>query len=81
MNQIEITTQSFLDQMEDRLAMLAYHWRGADDSTEQASQIASQYQAILRCMVDLGFKAPLDIDSELPDRLMPQEYLALHGRG
>jgi hypothetical protein len=28
-------------------------------------------------MIELGFREPLDTDSELPDRLMPQEYLDL----
>jgi hypothetical protein len=28
-------------------------------------------------MIDLGLDHPLDIDSELPDELMPQEYFSL----
>ena len=68
-----VSTTDIVEQMEKKLSELAYHWRGSQDT-----QLAQQYQAILRCMIELGFDAPLDIDAELPDRLMPQEYLDLH---
>lgn len=65
-----------LKSMEFKLSDLAALWRG-NKATPQAETIVRQYQAILRCMIELGFREPLDTDSELPDRLMPQEYLAL----
>jgi hypothetical protein len=68
-----VDTNDILEQMEKKLSELAYYWRSS-----QETQLAQQYQAILRCMIELGFDAPLDIDAELPDRLMPQEYLDLH---
>jgi hypothetical protein len=39
-----------------------------------------QYQSILRCMIELGFRTSLDADGELPDRLMPHEYLDLFAK-
>lgn len=68
--------KQLLKSMEFKLSDLAALWRG-NKATPQAETIVRQYQAILRCMVELGFREPLDTDSELPDRLMPQEYFDL----
>jgi hypothetical protein len=65
-----------LDAMEYKLSDLASMWRG-QQQTEDAEKIVRQYQAVLRCMIELGFHDELDIDSELPDELMPTEYLDL----
>jgi hypothetical protein len=73
---IQEYNQTLLGQMETTLAHLAMHWRGADED-EDAKEIARRYQSILLCMIDLGLDHPLDIDSELPDELMPQEYFSL----
>jgi hypothetical protein len=62
-----------LEQMERTLAHLAMHWRGLEQSDDE-QEIVRRYQSILLCMIDLGLDHPLDIDSELPDELMPQEY-------
>lgn len=65
-----------LKSMEVSLSELAMYWRGSDND-EEATAIAHQYQLILRCMIELGFHQSLQVDSELPDELMPQEYLQL----
>lgn len=62
--------------LEFKLADLAPRWRSRQN-TPEADEIVYQYQAILRCMIALGFRDPLDVDSELPDRLMPQDYFDL----
>ena len=62
--------------LEFKLAELAPRWRSRKD-TPEADQIVHQYHAVLRCMIELGFREPLDTDSELPNRLMPPEYLDL----
>ena len=64
-----------LDAMELELSDFAACWRGAAESAR--GEIVLHYHAILRCMIELGFNQALDLDSELPRRLMPQEYLAL----
>jgi hypothetical protein len=51
-------------------------WRGSDND-EAADAIAHNYQVILRCMIELGFRQALQVEAELPDELMPQEYLDL----
>jgi DNA-binding transcriptional regulator PaaX len=68
--------ETLLEQMETTLAHLAMHWRGSD-SDEEADAIAHNYQVILRCMIDLGFRQSLQVDTELPDELMPQAYFDL----
>lgn len=68
--------KQLLKSMEFKLSDLAALWRGNKD-TPQAETIVRQYHAVLRCMIELGFREPLDTDSELPDRLMPAEYLDL----
>jgi len=68
--------ERLLKTMELKLSDLAALWRG-NKATPQADTIVRQYHAILRCMIELGFHDPLDADSELPNRLMPLEYLDL----
>ena len=65
-----------LDALETKLGHLAAQWRGTNEP-EQEMLVVRQYQSILRCMIELGFRASLDADAELPERLMPQEYLDL----
>jgi hypothetical protein len=77
MEAVTIKAESqLLSTMEIHLSDLAALWR-ANKSTSEADEIVRHYQAILRCMIELGFRSPLDVDSELPTRLMPQEYLQL----
>lgn len=68
--------EDLLRTMELKLSDLAALWRG-NKNTPRAETIVHHYHAILRCMIELGFHEPLDADSELPNRLMPQEYLDL----
>lgn len=80
-----ITSQAdtkLLTALETKINELAPQWRGAQrrGETQRAESVVRQYQVVLRCMLELGYTLPLDVDAELPDELMPQEYLALHGR-
>jgi hypothetical protein len=65
-----------LIEMERSLGLLAARWRSRQDKPE-AAEIVRQYQAILRCMIELGYHDGLDAESELPDELLPQEYFDL----
>jgi hypothetical protein len=65
-NNIVITQETLLD----KLGELAGEWRATKSDTA-----ASQYQAVLRTLLMLGWRGELDVDMELPDRLMPEEYL------
>lgn len=76
MAQAVMTDQQLIEQMEIKLSHLAMQWRAQKDQAN-ADSIVRQYQSMLRCMIDLGFDEELYVDSELPDELMPQEYLDL----
>lgn len=67
------STEPNLAESEHRLAEIAYAWRSSPNE-----ELVAQYQKTLRRMIRGGFTQPLDIDTELPDRLMPDEYLKLH---
>jgi hypothetical protein len=71
-----LTDRQLLDVLETKLGRLAARWRGTHDPKE-ADLIVRQYGAILRCMIELGYRVSLDVDAELPDHLMPQEYFDL----
>jgi hypothetical protein len=70
------TDAQLLNELDIKLSDLAAMWRGQKNSAA-ADEIVHQYQVILRCMIELGYHDSLDVDSELPDRLMPQEYFDL----
>jgi hypothetical protein len=76
MQQTALTDEQLMSQMEIKLSHLAMRWRGRKD-TPEADSIVRHYQAILRCMIELGYHEELYVDSELPDELMPPEYLNL----
>jgi hypothetical protein len=71
-----LSNEPLIQALELKLSNLAALWRGNKTSLG-AETIVRQYQAVLRCMIELGFGEPLDADSELPNRLMPSEYLDL----
>ncbi|MBZ0280736.1 MAG: hypothetical protein K8L97_08335 [Anaerolineae bacterium] len=72
-----LTDRELLNTLENKLSDLAALWRGRKHQSE-ADEIVRKYHAILNCMIELGFREGLDVESELPDRLMPQAYLQLH---
>lgn len=75
MNSI-LSNEPLIQALELKLGDLAALWRG-NKTSPRAETIVRQYQAVLRCMIETGFHEPLDADSELPNRLMPSEYLDL----
>ncbi len=79
MTPAEEAMTALIDTLEVELSHLAMRWRGRKD-TPEADTIVRYYQAILRCMIELGFRGSLYVDAELPDRLMPQEYFDLFKR-
>jgi hypothetical protein len=78
MTTLEINTIQvhLLSEMERSLGLLAARWRSRQDQPE-AAQIIRQYQSVLRCMIELGYRDALDVESELPDEFLPPEYLTL----
>lgn len=64
-----------LRKLEFQLGDLAELWRGSFGDDNRQSQLVDEYHSILTRLYHLGWDSELDIESELPDRLMPQEYL------
>jgi hypothetical protein len=69
-----------LRQLEFRLGDLAGLWRGAYGDQARQDDIVQEYSAILARLYDLGWDSELDVESELPDDLMPAEYLRRNPR-
>lgn len=59
------------DTLLNKLAQLAGKWR-----TTKTDEVAEQYQTILRSLMMLGFREELPVELELPEELMPEEYLS-----
>ncbi len=65
-----------LGEMERSLSTLAARWRSRQN-TPEAEAVVHAFQSILRLMVELGYHDSLDVDAQLPDEYMPDEYLRL----
>lgn len=74
--ELETIHTHLIHEMEGSLRVLAAHWRGSQNQPE-APEIVRRYQSILRCMIELGYHDSLDVESELPDEFLPQEYFDL----
>ncbi|MEL7433954.1 MAG: hypothetical protein AAFN11_08395 [Chloroflexota bacterium] len=60
------------DKLIDKLGYLAGLWR-----RHKTTEIADQYQTVLRTLILLGYDDELPVDVELPEELMPVEYISL----
>jgi hypothetical protein len=69
-----------LRQREFHLGDLAALWRGSYDDHERQQRIVQAYHETLAQLYRLGWDSVLDIESELPDALMPEAYMRRHGR-
>ncbi len=59
--------------LEEEIGYLAMAWRSGNTVKRYFTE--RYYQHRLKRMIKLGWRGWLDVDSELPDRLMPKEYL------
>lgn len=59
-----------LNRLETHLGNLAALWRSTWDQS-----VVDEYHATMAHLYELGWDGRLDIESELPDRLMPIDYL------
>jgi hypothetical protein len=60
------------------LGNLAAEWRAVYRGIDKQDEIVAEYHAILKKMYDKGWRSYLDVDSELPDSLMPDFYLNMY---
>jgi len=60
------------------LVHLVGRWsRYKDDNPEIAKEIVKNYNGLLSYLINTGWDEGLPLEAELPDELMPQEYLEL----
>ena len=63
-----------LRQLEFHLGELAARWRDAWGEPERQAALVAEYHATFDQLVQRGWQAALDEDSELPRALMPETY-------
>jgi len=79
MDEIGYPVDLALRRLEFRLGDLAARWREAYARPgDREHEIHREYVATLERLYELGWDAVLDMESELPDRLLPAEYLRRH---
>jgi len=59
------------------LAHLAARWRGNADNPQLSQQLVSHYNGLLRFLLGTGWNDGLALEEELPEELMPAEYIEL----
>ena len=63
-----------LKRLEFSLGDLASEWRESSSDPKRQHSIMRLYQQTLLTLYELGWDAELDLESHLPDDLMPEEY-------
>ena len=61
--------------LEIKLGQLAAKWRGNSNDPVLQAEIVQQYHAVVQHLYEFGWDDVIDIESELPERLMPKTYL------
>lgn len=73
-------TDPKMRQLQFILGNLAAEWRGQarGDSDDKQAEIVEEYHSIMNQLYEMEWDAILDIVAELPDELMPEEYILRH---
>lgn len=58
------------DALQHQLSELAGEWR-----TTKRDETVQQYHAVLKTLMLMGWRGSLDVENELPDELLPYDYL------
>lgn len=60
----------------NQLLNLAAYWREMNvrENLKKREEIAQQYEKVMRQLFSLNWDGHLDVEGELPDEFMPQEY-------
>jgi hypothetical protein len=69
-----------LQELEFHLCHLAAFWRGSRYNSEHQKEIEKEYDHTLKKLYLLGWDGELSFDCELPEHLMPREYLEKNRR-
>jgi hypothetical protein len=65
------------DHILSTLANLAARWRGLSENSSSNHEVVSHYNELLCFLIHTGWDNGLALEEELPDELMPREYLEL----
>lgn len=73
---IDPTDKRSIQALEHKLSKLSveFYLRRRSDGTYDPD-IVKQYHAVFYCLTSLGWTGGIDFDSQLPEELMPPEYL------
>lgn len=74
-------TDPEMNQLQGHLGDLAADWRDVARGLDGQDQIVREYHATMERLYELGWDDVLDVEAELPDYLMPGEYLRRHRSG
>lgn len=69
-----------LASLERALERLGEEWFGTVALPARGRTVVATYHAVMERMLELGWRGLLDPDAELPDALMPAEYVRWRGR-
>lgn len=70
-----------LRNLEIHLCDLAGSWRGSWGNVHRQEEIRKEYHATMTKLYSLGWwDGTLDVECELPENLMPEEYVRRHSR-
>lgn len=67
-----------LRRLELLLCDLAGTWRGSWGDPNRQEELVREYHATMAKLYSLGWNGALDVECELPDELMPEEYVRRH---
>lgn len=74
-DEIGLPVDPELRKLELSLSTLAANWRGNWGNPQRQEEIVREYRAVIARLYSLGWNGILDADSELPDELLPEEYV------
>jgi hypothetical protein len=66
-----------IERLTIKLGLLAKQWNIAkeSDKPEELEELTHTYTHMLKSLMALGYDKWLNLDAELPDEYMPEEYL------
>jgi len=77
-DELELPIDPTLRALQLSLSKLVGEWAQHKHNQEEAERIVGEYHDIVARLYSLGWDGYIDIEAQLPKRLMPEEYLRRH---